>query len=231
MNKAIISVQYPQFAHRLQALGYAIIPSEEIPCEMPYERDHADLQCLILDDTAFVIKQCKRLSNALSEDYRVITCGESFSGKYPDNVRLSAVKLGKKLICRTRSLDSKVKEFCNRNSYDLIHVNQGYAKCSCAVISDNAIITADKGIYQALSKTDIEVLLIGEGHIDLCGTEYGFIGGASGYDRDNNTVYFCGNIEAHPDYPDIKSFCDKHQTAIISLTDDRLTDIGGIMFC
>lgn len=230
MNKAILSTKYPQFAEQLHMLGYDIIPSETIPCEMPYERDHADLQCLILDDTAFVLNSCQQLNKALSANYYVISCGEEFGGKYPENVGLNAAGLGNKLLCRVPSLDSQVKDYCKKRGYELINVNQGYAKCSCAVVSDNAIITADQGIIRALQLSSIEVLPIGKGSVSLCGAEYGFIGGASGYDKDRNMLYFCGNINKHPDYQKIKDFCDTHRTTIFSLTDNDLTDIGGIVF-
>lgn len=231
MNKAILSVRHPQIADRLRHIGYEIIPTDMIPCEMPYERDHADLQCLLLDDTAFVLKGCERLSKALSDVYTVIECGGRFSGRYPDNVCLSALKLGKKLLCRVPSLDEKVKEYCTKNRYELIHTNQGYAKCSCAVIGDHAVITADQSIIRALAHTKIDVLPIGQGSINLDGAGYGFIGGASGYDKDRKSLYFCGDIKTHPDHQRIKDFCDKHGTSIVNLTDDILPDIGGILFC
>ena len=231
MNKAILSVRVPKFAEQLQKLGYQIIPSEEIPCEMPYERDHADLQCLILNDTAFVLKRCQRLSEALSDRYHVIECGERFGGVYPDNVKLNALYVDNKLICRVPSLDDKVKEYCDKNNIKLIHVNQGYAKCSCAVVSDRALITADQGIAKALTDTNIDFLTVEEGSVELEGAKYGFIGGASGYDSDKRTLYSCGDITRHPDYAKIKYFCDIHGTRIVNLNDDDLTDIGGIIFC
>lgn len=231
VNKAILSTKYPQFAAKLQKIGYDIIPSEEIPCKMPYERDHADLQCLILNDTAFVLSCCERLSEALYDDYHVIRCGRGFSGSYPDNTCLSAVICNDKLVCRDVSIDIEIKNYCQDYSITLIPVNQGYARCSCATIGDNAIITADKGIISALKDTDIDVLPIGKGSIMLDGADCGFIGGASGYDPHTRTVYFCGDINKHPDAKRIKAFCAKHKTNIICLTKDEWIDIGGIIFC
>lgn len=231
MNKAILSTKHPQFAEKLREYGYEIIPSEETPCKMPYERDHADLQCLILHDTAFVLSRCKRLSEALCDDYHVIQCGRRFSGRYPDNTCLSAVLCGDKLICRVASLDSEIKDYCHENDITLISVNQGYARCSCTTVADNAIITADNGIISALKNTDIDVLPIGKGSIGLEGAEYGFIGGASGYDPHTQTIYFCGDIESHPNAKKIKDFCAKHKTNIICLSNEELIDIGGIIFC
>ncbi|MEE3493063.1 DUF6873 family GME fold protein [Ruminococcus sp.] len=231
MNRAILSAKHPQFAASLREYGYEIIQSETIPCNMPYERDHADLQCLIHDDTVFVLSCCTRLTEALSRDYHVISCGERFSGSYPDNTCLSAVTCGDKLIGRIASLDEKIKAYCHDHEIELIHVNQGYAKCSCVQIADNAVITADNGIIRVLQNTEIDVLPIGKGSIRLDGAEYGFLGGASGYDRDKHTVYFCGDIDRHPDSERIKRFCEIHHTKVISLSEDELTDIGGIIFC
>lgn len=231
VNKAILSVRHPQYAEALKALGYQIIPTDIISCDMPYERDHADLQCLILDDTAFVLSECKSLISALSDSYHVVYCGKQFSGRYPNNVCLNALQLKNKLICRIRSLDEKVKEYCQKHGYGLINVKQGYAKCSCAVVSDHAIITADNGIIRSLEDNPIDVLPIGKGSIRLDGADTGFIGGASGYDKDRKTLYFCGNIKEHPDYNSIKRFCNEQDTQIVSLNDDHLTDIGGIIFC
>ena len=115
--------------------------------------------------------------------------------------------------------------------YGLINVKQGYAKCSCAAVSDHAIITADNGIIRSLEDNPIDVLSIGKGSIRLDGADTGFIGGASGYDKDRKTLYFCGNIKEHPDYNSIKRFCNEQDTQIVSLNDDHLTDIGGIIFC
>lgn len=231
MNKAILSTKYPQFATKLRKYGYEIIPSETIPCHMPYERDHADLQCLILDHTAFVLSRCKRLIKVLSRDYQVIPCGDRFSGKYPDNTFLSAVYCENILIGRIASLDENAKEYCRKNDIELINVNQGYAKCSCVSVADDAIITADNGIIHALQDTEMDVLPIGKGSVRLEDAPYGFLGGASGYDRNTRTVYFCGDIDRHPDADRIRDFCKKYDTKIICLSKDMLTDIGGIIFC
>ena len=231
MSKAILSVKYPQFKQRLSELGYEVIPSERMNRFISYEQQHADMQCLILDDTAFVLSCCKRLANTLRSAYNVILCADDIRGDYPHNVALNAAVAGENLICRVDSLNDKVKAYCKANDFTLINVKQGYAKCSCAVVSDNAIITEDVGIYRALSKTDIEVLLIGQGSVTLEGADCGFIGGASGYDKSNNTLYFCGDICEHPDFEKIKGFCDKHGTNIECLSDSQLLDIGGIIFC
>lgn len=231
MSKAILSEKYPQFAQRLSKLGYDIIPSETVDCFISYEQDHADMQCLILDDTAFVLSRCTALANALRSAYNVVLCADDITGEYPRNVALNAAQVGKNIVCRVDSLDNTVKAYCEDHGYGLINVNQGYAKCSCAVVSDNAVITEDVGIYRTLSKTDIDVLLIGKGRVALEGAEYGFIGGATGYEKHSKTLYFCGSIRDNADYCTIADFCKDHGTSIVELTDTHLTDIGSIIIC
>ena len=233
VNNVILSSKYPIFGEKLKQLGYHVIPGEIVPNLIPYERDHVDMQCLILDNTAFVLKECRQLAESLEPYYHVILTENPIAGKYPSNVRLNAAVLGKTVIANTKHLDKAFTSYCNAHDYQLIHVNQGYAKCSCAIVSDNALITADNGIYNSLRESNIEVLRIRQGRVKLKGAEYGFIGGASGLDIKNNKriLYFSGCIERHPDYPEIKPFCDRYGTEIKSLSEEELIDIGGMIFC
>ena len=231
MNKAILSEQYPQFAEKLRDLGYQTIPTERVSCFLPFEQDHADMQCLILDDTAFLLSSCLQLANTLSKYYHVVLCETPLGGQYPGNVKLNALQLGRRLISRVSSLDDAVKKYCLENDFKLIQVNQGYAKCSCAIVSDNAVITSDNGVYNSLNATNVDVLQIKQGRVRLKGVDYGFIGGASGYDKQTKTIYFCGDITKHPDHDRVKEFCERYHTRVVSLSEDELTDIGGILFC
>lgn len=233
MNKVILSGEYPIFGKRLSELGYHVVYTEPLPQLISYERYHADMQCLIPDDHAFVLRECTSLAETLSEYYHVVLTEENIGGKYPDNVRLNAAVVGNTIVANLKALDKKVITYAEKAGYQLIQVNQGYAKCSMAVVSDRAVITADSGIYNSLKETNIDVMKIRQGRVVLSGAEYGFIGGASGLDINNGkrTLYFAGCIERHPDYDDIKMFCDQHRTEIVSLTEDNLTDIGGMIFC
>ena len=233
MNNVILSGEYPIFGERFAQRGYHVIESEVLPKLIPYERRHADMQCLILDDTAFVLKECQRLASILRQRYHVTITEDDIGGTYPANVRLNAAVIGKSVIANLRALDKKVIDYCQSNDYRMIHVNQGYAKCSCAIVSNHALITADNGIYHSLKEYNIEVLKIRQGRVRLDGADCGLIGGASGLEikNDKRILYFSGNIKSHPDYPIIKAFCDRHKTEVISLTDGEIIDVGGMIFC
>jgi hypothetical protein len=231
VSRAILSCRYPQLADALRRRGCKTVPAETVESFIPYERDHADLQCLIIDDTAFVLRCCERLGKALSARYTVVLCGEGIRGDYPHNVALSAKIVGKNLIARLDTLDPRIREYAVSRGYRLINVRQGYAACAIAAVSDNAVITSDRGVIKELAKTGMQILRIGEGSIRLGADCSGFIGGASGLvtEGGRRTLYFAGNIAAHPDFFNIEHFCEQQGTAVESLTEDELTDIGGII--
>ena len=69
---------------------------------------------------------------------------------------------------------------------------------------------------------------ISPGSVLLDGYDYGFIGGASGFD--GRSLYFCGDVDLHPDGCAIRSFCDDHGIGCVSLSPLPLHDVGGIFF-
>ena len=72
------------------------------------------------------------------------------------------------------------------------------------------------------------MLKIQKGFISLPGYDYGFIGGCCGK-LSKNILAFTGKIESHPDYNNIKDFCRNYNVNVLSLTNDDLLDIGGIL--
>lgn len=106
-------------------------------------------------------------------------------------------------------------------------MRQGYSKCSTCVVSQNAIITADTGIYKAAESNGIEVLCINNDGIHLRSGRIGFIGGVSGL-IDKGTLAFNGDINRHSDSNIIKDFCKNKNVEIVCLKDGELEDIGTI---
>jgi len=71
-------------------------------------------------------------------------------------------------------------------------------------------------------------LLIEKGHIDLFELNYGFIGGCS-FLLSNNELAFLGNIKKHPDYDKILNFVKSKNKKLISLSNDKLIDLGSVI--
>lgn len=222
-----MSPEFPEFCSRLRDYGFEIIESEKLNQLYSFESYHADMQCLKVNDTIFIQKDSIKLWDALKRtEYKIVKTETSLNKKYPDNVGLNAVYIGNKLFCKSFSLDNSVKNYCDKNNIEIININQGYTKCSTAILGDT-FITSDKGIFDALNQNRVEGLLISSGHINLNGVDYGFIGGCTF--ESNGHVYFTGDISKHPDYKLIKEFCRKHNKEIVCLSENKLYDIGGFV--
>ncbi|MBQ7384938.1 MAG: hypothetical protein IJW04_00335 [Ruminococcus sp.] len=194
---------------------------------IPYERYHADMQALKIKDKLFINAKCKKLINKLTElGINYIIC-EGIGNNYPNNVALNAALIGNKLLCNEKALHPLIKDYCNSSGIDIVHVKQGYTKCSTLVIDENSIITDDESIHKSAVKAGIDVLLIKKGDIFLNENNYGFIGGASVVI--GKTVYFFGSINTHQDYDKLKGFILKKNMNIECTGTQRLIDIGGII--
>lgn len=182
---------------------------------------HADM--LLLDVNGKIFKH---------EDYLIDgefeSISESMGAKYPHDVLLNIAVVGSHAFCNIKHASKTILKYLEDNGYTIHRIAQGYAHCSTCIVSDKAIITADKGIYTAACEVGIDALLIGAGSISLPPYGYGFIGGASGATDD--AVYFCGSLEYHPDGERIRAFIEKCGKRVVELCDAPLTDIGGILF-
>ena len=63
---------------------------------------------------------------------------------------------------------------------------------------------------------------------NLYEVEYGFIGGAASLFEDK--IYFLGDISKHPESEKILSFIEENGKTAVSLSDEQLADLGGIIF-
>ncbi len=227
MSSFVMSDQYPEFVSEIQKIGHKVIASDTIDIFHKPEQRHADMQVLPIKNNVFILQECNILKCKL-EKYNPIICRKSAEKSYPENVILNFLYFKNCLFGKIDAIDSSVKEYCVNNNIKIVNVNQGYCRCSTLVVSDNAVITADKSIEFAIKSEGADVLRISEGHIRLEGFDYGFIGGASA--EIDDTIYFFGNIENHPDYNIIKKFIYKHNKKIKILCQEMpLTDIGGLV--
>ena len=157
----------------------------------------------------------------------LILSNEDIDAKYPLDVKFNAALVGNTLICNEKTVSKLILNAAEENGCKIINVPQGYTKCSTCIVSQNAIITADRPILDVCISRGMDALLITEGHISLPDYDYGFIGGASGSIGDN--IYFCGDITKHPDGEEIIKFCNSHGKTVVCLSNQKLFDVGTIM--
>ncbi len=230
VSKVIMSDFFPKFTAEMERLGISVVTPGRLDDITLSESFHSDMNVCHLGNNKFIAaKNNFYLINKLKELNADVTLSAyDISGQYPQAAALNVCIIGNSLICNTKSVDKNILGFCRRNSYKILHTNQGYTKCSSAVISDSAIITSDESIYNICIKNKIDVLKISSGYIELVGYNYGFIGGACGL-INKNTLAFCGNIKTHKNYENIRDFSKNYGVSLISLSGGPLCDIGGIL--
>lgn len=230
VTQVIVSNRYNNFTTELQRLGIKTIESKPLDGVLGSEKYHADISCIHLGGCKIIAaKNNNELPEMLkASGFDIIPSQAAIYGGYKTCVALNAVILNGCIFCNTKLADKKLLKQCEFLGCKTVHINQGYAKCSTAIVSENAIITSDDGIYKAAKANEIDALKISTGHIKLDGYDYGFIGGACGK-ISADTLAFCGDIKLHPDCENICSFCKNHGVYICSIGKNELTDIGGIL--
>lgn len=217
-------------AYSLENMGLKVIPTITIPQLYDSVATHADMQIHYLGENRFVCAPeiFNYYRKSLPNDFTLIEGSQHIGSVYPYDIPYNAAVLKDWVICNSAYTAIEILSEYKRMNKNILNVKQGYSKCSTAVISDNAIITADDGIYKKAVLNNIDALKIKEGSVKLHGMDYGFIGGATGL-INKYTLAVNGNINMHPDAGIIKDFCVHHNTEIITLQESELTDIGSII--
>ncbi len=192
-------------------------------------RNHPDLHLCIFGQTIFISKEIEPAIGHILEDncldYDVIS--EALGAAYPNTAQLNAFVAGSDFICNKRLIAKSLLRSVIESSVPIIHVNQGYARCTTVPIADHAVITDDLGIRKVLESNGYKVTYVEPGHVMLPGQPYGFIGGTAGVIGD--TLYFNGDISQHPGYDAITLACERHGLGICYIKDKPLVDIGSIL--
>ncbi len=231
---AIIDARQPSAVRdALRECGFDIVALPAFPRLPAPVSGHPDMLIFIACGVLFT--HSEYYSIARSQIDKIVTvlnldlvlCDDDIVSEYPYDVRFNLALVGEHVIGRRASAAHHILEFCDRQSIDFIDVRQGYSKCSVCVVSDDAVITADRDIALAARNIGIDVLEIIPGGVSLPGYDTGFLGGASGADAGN--VYFSGNLASHPDACAIECFCHRHGKKVVSLSTEPLFD-GGTMF-
>lgn len=209
----------------LDKLGIKVILSCELASLYDAVNSHPDMMIHHLGNNKFVTvsEAYEHFTKAMPEA-EIIKGASVLTDKYPNDIAYNAAAVNGRLICRRDYTDKEILSHYE----NILNVKQGYGKCSVCIVSKNAIITADSGIYEVAVNAGMDVLKIREGYIRLEGMNYGFIGGATGL-ISNDMLAVNGNIETHPDCGLIRDFCKKYGVEIISLNGGEITDIGSII--
>lgn len=191
---------------------------------------HPDMQLHYADNNTVICAKevYSYYKEKLPKEYNLICGSQPLKDKYPYDILYNAAVIGDFVICNEKHTSKEILEVYRHIGKKILNVKQGYAKCSIAVISDNAAVTADEGIYKVLMKNNINTLKIKPGSVGLKTLPYGFIGGCSGLLR-KGLLAVNGNIDRHPEGRLIRDFCRNNGTEILCLNEEELYDIGSII--
>lgn len=210
----------------IDLLGYEVIKIPSNPNTYEAISHHPDINCFVTPNRVVLAEYCyKQLKNDFERLNFEVICGGKLGMKYPQNIGLNGLLLDKTFVHKLEDTDNQLLKLMDR--YKQININQGYSKCSCVLVDDQALITSDKGIYEAL-KGDFYCLLVSPQQVTLEGFDYGFIGGASGHSE--SFVFFNGNVESHSDYEAIECFIRSRGKYIVQIKDQPLVDLGSFLF-
>lgn len=230
VTTVIMSGEYMYLAEELNKLNINTIttsPSVNLPF---FERYHTDMQCSYYAQGKIVIdEEAQHLVKKITKHGVSVELSSSIiKPEYPLNIALNHLIVNDIFIGKVNNTDKYILKFCEENNYKIINVNQGYTKCSTAIVNRNALITADQSIYNACLKQHIDVLKIDAGDICLYGYNYGFIGGCC-CKLSKDIMAFTGKVSKHKNYNEIKSFLLNYGVNLLELSNKPLIDIGGII--
>ena len=147
---------------------------------------------------------------------------------YPLDAIFNGLAMNGRLFCKRDSFCRDIIDYAEKEGFKIIGVKQGYPACVTLKVSENAAVTADLGMAKALSENGVSVLTIENGDIALPPYEYGFIGGAAA--AFGNEIFFLGDIGKHRNGEKICEFIEAFGKRAVSLSDEPLSDLGGIIF-
>ncbi len=233
---AIISVMAKKYAERLEAYSGGLIKTILIEpdglLDAPVS-SHPDMIFCILGEKLFVplsyynehAETIKRIAS--SGGLTLETSNADRGLKYPSDIGFNVLVTQNHIFSLTERTAPEILSEAKRLGMTSVRVKQGYSACS-ALVAGNCVISADPSILRSVESRGYDTLRINEGGVRINGYNTGFIGGASGIC--GKTAYFFGNIMLHPDGERICEKLSSHGFNIASLSDDMLTDFGGIKF-
>lgn len=232
---AIIDCRLPENCkNSLTERGFELIPLPPFPKLPVPVASHPDMLIFISDGVLITHKDYYDIAKqeidriAAAGKLNILLSDEEISDTYPRDILFNAAQVGNFVLCLESKISKHIRTLAAETDRKTFNVNQGYTKCSTVIVDNNAIITSDRSVALAARENGIDLLFVRPGYVTLPGYDTGFIGGTSG--RCGDKIYFCGNIDTHPDAAAIKAFCAAHCRTAVSLSTTPLFDAGTIFF-
>ena len=226
--RTVLCGDHPVVRRSLEERGIEVITLDSSFLLPAPVSDHADMICCHASLNTVVTSDA-----ALAEFLRRrgVDCRVACTlpgDRYPFDCALNCLVTDTHAVCRADIIAPELTDIFAAKSTEIVHVRQGYARCSVATVDDHSFITADRGIAAAMEAKGYDVLLISPGGIILEGYDTGFIGGCCGK-LSADRMLFCGSPARHPDGKRILGFLAARGITAECTHDDALVDFGGFI--
>lgn len=156
--------------------------------------------------------------------------GEYVEKGYPNTSKFNVCVTSKYAICNTKNISKVVYNEILKNNLEIIHVNQGYTKCSLIALNDYNYITSDIGIKNVLENKGFNVLYMPDEDIKLLNKDSsysekkGFIGGATCIIE--NKIILFGDVRKLEKGQAFQKFVTNLGYELIDFKDEDIIDYG-----
>ena len=231
-------VKIPYLPEKRITLAIGDLQLEAVRVIKPYRLDvmplsmqrHADLSfCYLGDGVAVCAPEAYSYYKTELDGtgIELIKGGIGLKGNYPFDAAYNVGIVGDKIYCKKAITDIVLLSVAESMGYDIININQGYAKCSICPVDRHSAISADMSFYKAAVKEGMDVLLITNEAIGLEGFANGFFGGcAFKYDKDG--LFVNGDVRQLPQYENIRKFLEKREIKLV-YDSGQVTDFGSLI--
>ncbi len=208
----------------LKEMGYTVIKLPGFDRLQNGVASHVDMLVFFYDGVLYTHEEYYKKNKNIFDltEKNVKTTDEPVLKEYPKDILFNAVLTeNNTLFSKVNSTSKLITDLAEK----IVDVKQGYTACSTCRVDENDFITTDAGLHKAYTDNGINSILVEKKDILLPEYDCGFIGGCSVVLAES--VCFFGSIEEHRDYKSIKRFIEKCGKKVISLSDEKLIDIGG----
>lgn len=192
-------------------------------------KDHSDLHVHSLEGIVYLSQECAGdlLPHLTSMNIPCVTIKKTLGNAYPQTVPLNLVTTRTLAIHNFEHTAPEILNTLSKTRRKLIHVKQGYTRCTLLPLSSDCFLTSDKGIYKRLKKESIQIDYIENGPIRLPHQPDGFFPGCCGVIE--NVLYINGDLTCHPSADTIQQRCHDLSLTIVDVPGKPLQDIGSII--
>lgn len=215
----------------LESLGYNIIQLEKQGAMYEEISSHVDVFFAKINNKIIVEPNLYDMFKNYTEN---ITKGKTIlKDKYPFDIAYNVCTIGKNVIHNFKYTDTKVLEIIKKEKLNMININQGYSKCSIAMVDDNSAICSDKKICEKLIGNGIDVLFLDiKNNIKLIkngkySNMSGFIGGATA--RLNDEFIIFGDKKHINRDGKLENFISKKGLKLTDFKGLDVIDYGGVL--